>query len=656
MNLKKLLTTCVFLAAYTLIFLSFQKLGIIRTLEYLWKDSLFIVKGSETASHNIVVVAIDEPSFREIGLQWPWPRRLHAKLISSLNQAGAKAIAFDILFVEPSKNPSDDNILANILKKYNNVVLGMAFSMVKRKNYIQSIPVVPVDQLAQNSPYLGVVNFFPDEDGIIRRGYKNFNEIPSLAHAAVFAAKMDGKAKLCLNNFLIDFKGPEGTIPIVSYYQALNPNKFLPSNFFKDKIVFVGFASEAAVEVERGAVDAFPTPYFRLSRKLMFGVEIHAKTAITLLEGCPLKEWDANNWGSFLAFCVLLMIALKLKDYPWKLSVLVLTCISLTFLFSLVLFIKFKIIYTPLSSVMGFLISSSLAGIYSFAITVKERTFLKKAFSLYVSPDLVSEIVKNPELLSLGGERREISVLFSDIRNFTSISEKTDPEVLTKLLNLYFSRMTKEIFKEKGTLDKFIGDAIMAIFGAPLPFEDHAARACRAALNMLRALADVREIWKDSGVELNIGIGINTGIAVVGNLGSEERFDYTAIGDSVNLASRLEGLCKLYGVSIICSEYTVKKAKSEFQWRKLDFVRVKGKKEPIEIYELKEAKTLEDALYEEALELYRKGIFNEALHLFKKVLKSNPHDSPSKLMYERTVYLLKNPPAQWDGVCENESK
>ena len=654
--MKRTFATCIFLAIYAIIFLFFQRLATIRTIEYLWKDSLFTIRGDEPVSHNVVVVAIDEPSFREIGLQWPWPRSLHAKLISSLNRAGAKAIAFDILFVEPSKDPHDDKILANALKRYDNVVLGMAFSMVKRKNYVQSIPVIPIDLLAQNSPYLGVVNFFPDEDGIIRRGYKNFNKIPSLALAAVSAAKMNEKAKLCHNSFLIDFKGPEGTIPIISYYQALNQDKFLPPKFLKDKIVFVGFASEAAVEVERGAVDAFPTPYFRLSRKLMFGVEIHAQTAITLLEGCPLKEWNGDNWTSFLVFCVLLIIALRVKDYPWKLSAFVLVCTLLTFLLSLVLFIRFKIIYTPLSSTIGFLISSTLAGTYSFAITVKERSFLRKAFSLYVSSDLVSEIVRNPELLSLGGERREISILFSDIRNFTSISEKTDPEILTKLLNLYFSRMTKEIFKEKGTLDKFIGDAIMAIFGAPLPFEDHAVRACRAALNMIKALEDVREIWKNSGVELNIGIGINTGIAVVGNLGSEERFDYTAIGDSVNLASRLEGLCKLYGVNVICSEYTVKKAKDEFQWRKLDFVRVKGKKEPIEIYELKEIKTPQNLLYEEALELYRKGSFNEALYLFKKALENDPNDYPSKLMYERTLYLLKNPPHQWDGVWEIRSK
>jgi len=654
---RKGISLVLLLGSYLTFCLLFPRISFFRTLEYLWGDSFFVLRGSQKVSAPIVVVAIDEPSFKEIDLPWPWPRSLHARLISALRRSGAKAIGFDILFAEPSEDPREDQALARALKQAGNVVLGMAMSTLKRRGFWERLPVWPLDPLARAAASLGVVNFFPEEDGIIRRARLKVGDLPSLAAAVVSIAGQERQMKGCPEHFFIDFKGIEGAIPVVSYYQALEPEKYLPRGFFKGRIVLVGLASEAAAEVNRGAVDAFPTPYFRLSRKLMFGVEIHAQTVATLLEGCPLRSWPSAGPLNILIFLGPLLLAYSFRDRPWRLAGFLVFSLFLLFSLTFFLFLRFHIIYTPLSGALAFLLASGEAGLYTFAHTAKERTFLKKAFSLYVPSELVSEIVKHPELLRLGGERREITILFSDIRNFTTISEQLDPEVLTHLLNAYFSRMTREIFGEGGTLDKFIGDAIMALFGAPLPFEDHASRACRAALRMTQALQEIIPEWKKAGVEnFNIGIGLNTGLAIVGNLGSEERFDYTAIGDAVNLASRLEGLCKIYKVSIICSEYTVEKAGKDFFWRELDYVVVKGKVKPIRIYELKLEREKVDALYEEGLYFYREGRFREALRCFQEVLALDAADGPAQVMKERCAFLVASPPSRWRGVWEIKTK
>ncbi len=656
---RPLLWFLLYLSLFAGLFFLAPRLSLLRTFQLLWQDALFLLRGEEVSSRSpVVVVAIDEPSFREIGLRWPWPRSLHARLVSALKKAGARAVAFDVLFVEPSNDPAEDQLFARTLNETGNVVMGMALSTVERQGFLETLPVWPLESLAQAAASLGVVNFFPDEDGVIRHAYQEVGDLPSLAAAALMVAGETKALERCPNEFLIDFKGPAGGAPVVSYYQALSPEKYLPPGFFKDRIVLVGLASEAAVEVNRGAVDAFPTPYFRLDRKLVFGVKIHAESALTLLEGCPLKAWPSAGPQNLFLFAALSLVSLYLRRAPWRLSAWMLFVTGGLFLASAMLFIKGQRIYTPLPGLCAFLLSSVGAGIYSFASTAREKAFLRKAFSLYVPAELVEEVVKRPELLRLGGERREITILFSDIRGFTTLSENLDPEVLSQLLNTYFNRMTAEIFAEKGTLDKFIGDAIMALFGAPIPFEDHAERACRAALRMTRALAEIASSWKEAGIpSLKIGIGINTGVAVVGNLGSEKRFDYTAIGDAVNLASRLEGLCKLYQVSIICSEYTFYKAKDAFPWRELDYVRVKGKKKPIKIYELrKEEDILVDKLYGEGLKFYREGRFEEALGYFEKVLTLKPEDGPSLLMRKRCLSLMENPPQEWTGVWEIKTK
>jgi len=257
------------------------------------------------------------------------------------------------------------------------------------------------------------------------------------------------------------------------------------------------------------------------------------------------------------------------------------------------------------------------------------------------------------------GQRREITVFFSDIRGFTSISEKLSPEKLVHLVNEYLTEMTKIILENKGTVDKFIGDAIMAFWNAPFLEKDHPKLACQTAIAQIKELDKLKKSWKKRKLpEMDIGIGINTGDAVIGNLGSEDRFDYTAMGDAVNLSSRLEGLTKQYGVSILISESTYKKVKSDFDFRELDKVKVKGKKITVKIYQLlvePNDKLVEE--FEKGLNLYYKKKFKEAKKHFEACPKIKKDDVPSRIFIERCEAFLKSSPKKgWDGSYEAKEK
>ncbi len=295
---------------------------------------------------------------------------------------------------------------------------------------------------------------------------------------------------------------------------------------------------------------------------------------------------------------------------------------------------------------------------YRNFIEERQSRFLKKAFSSYVSDKLVGQIIENPDLLKLGGQKKEITMLFSDIRGFTTLSEQVSPEQLVELLNDYFTPMTNIVLKNNGTLDKYIGDAIMALFNVPVDVENHEYYGCLTALEMIETLDVINmEFQKKGFPEIDIGIGLNTGYAVVGNMGTDTRFDYTAIGDSVNLASRLEGTNKFFGTRIIVSEFTYLKVKDNFKFRMLDKIRVKGKAEGITIYELNEH--LEDELMEKfnnALHLYFQKDFKGAFEIFSN-LSNKFNDKASTALKERCEYYISNPPSDtWDGVFVMTSK
>ncbi len=417
----------------------------------------------------------------------------------------------------------------------------------------------------------------------------------------------------------------------------------------------MGFAADAAVAVQ-GAVDAFPTPFFKWSRRMMYGVEIHANTAATIWAGHSLVSYSPL-WLAAL-FALLSLSPWLARGEPLLLfsatSGLLLALAGLS-----VLFFRWQLLHIDVVPALAATMGSSLWwGVTGFIATVREKLEMRRAFDRYVPPEVVGEIIRNPAMLALGGQRRELSVLFSDIRGFTSISEKITPEQLVALLNSYLNRMTNVVFANHGTLDKYIGDAIMAIFGAPLPRNDHAVWACRTALVMLQRLEEVVPEWRAAGLDRpRIGIGVNSGEMIVGNIGSEQRLDYTVIGDAVNLASRLEGLNKTYGTAVIISEDTWRAVGQHFLCRELDFVRVKGKDRPVRIFELL-AEAASGGGYGPRLQIFARGLaayrdrlWDQAALAFRQVLADYPADGPARLFLQRCTQMQEEPPGeQWDGV------
>ncbi len=294
----------------------------------------------------------------------------------------------------------------------------------------------------------------------------------------------------------------------------------------------------------------------------------------------------------------------------------------------------------------------------------RNKRELKGVFEKYVSPSIVAEVLSHPENLELGGRKQDLTVMFSDVRGFTTISEKLDPRELSRLLSNYLTPMTQLVFKNKGTLDKYMGDAIMAFFGAPVKFPDHAKWGCRCALEMLVKLKELQELFKSQGLpEIDIGIGLNTGEVSVGNMGSDTVQSYTVMGDAVNLGSRLEGINKEYGTRIVISEFTQKALGPEFATRELDWVKVKGKLLPVKIFELvgegeiPEPTKLTLQAFAEGFSFYHKQLWSEAISAFEKALSHTPNDPPSELYLERCrEYLVNPPPADWDGVFTMTTK
>jgi len=391
----------------------------------------------------------------------------------------------------------------------------------------------------------------------------------------------------------------------------------------------------------------------------MPGVEIHANILQNLILDNFLKKE-----GLFLMLLLTFIIGFiglffisKLKIY-YFIPLVVLIIIAYSFI-AIFIFDQFNFVMDMFFFPLALLIFTGTGVGVNYLSEKKHSQYLADAFGKYISKDLLKEIVTHKKELKLGGGKRTITIFFSDIRNFTSISEKLKPEELVKLLNEYLTEMGKIILDYKGTVDKFIGDAIMAFWNAPLTLDNHAEMACRATIEQVRKIKELQEKWKKEGMPLvEIGCGLHTGSAIIGNMGSEDRFDYTAIGDTINLGSRLEGLTKQYGVSIIVSEDVYNAVKDKFNFRKLDTVRVKGKNIPVRIYELVVDENKEfNEKYERALQLYSKSEFKEAVKEFESALKLKKDDKSCILFIERCRDYAKNPPGKdWDGVFELKTK
>ncbi len=610
---------------------------------------------------NIVIVAIDEPSMQEFNLQWPWPRKLHANLTTKLHEAGAAIIGFDIVFSEPSDQESD-TYFAEALGKSNNVVLAEDIEVIKENNYQFITAVSPIPVLENAVMSTGLVWISLDEDGFVRRIKLNQSEKRpfSMVVADKYLNITEQSSNLLINKtpnpVLINYLGVPRSIKTVSYYQALNYNKWLGNDFFKDKIVLIGINLAAAPNHK--VQDHFFYPFLTTANQQISGVEIHANLIDTLLRQRFINETPIIvQWLIFMVALLLGAYAL-VRQHHWLGSLLFCGLLIIFYCLHLYLFISLSLtsnVVTPLLCLILFLFSER---VYSYAYVDREKRFIKKAFSHYLSPAVVSQLIENPKRLNLSGEYFETTVLFTDLVGFTTISEEMEPMKLRTLLTEYFGEMVDVMLENKGTLDKFIGDAMMCFYGVPIRANEHAKQAVSTAWEMQQRLTALNKEWVVRGFpEINMRIGVNSGRVVAGNMGTKNVFNYTIMGDPVNLGARLESANKQYGTNIMLGETTRELVKDDFHLRCLDYIRVKGKNKPVSVYELLGPKgTLDEQsikkykLYEAAFEEYTKQNFQAAINLLDQLLESSP-DEPAEILKKRCyIYITAPPKIDWDGV------
>ena len=639
---------------------------------------------SEKLSDDVTLILVDEKSINRFG-RWPWNRKIFAKGLEKLKSA--KVVALDMVFSEKT-NERDDVYLAKTIERMESVVCGFFIRKKATENPPEELidtlsdsalfrvpEVVPfpnVDYVEVNIPEItescllsGTFNAISDPDGNFRRYPPGFvfkgNVYPSVGVQVLRA--YTGKDvvfkgnSLQVGNYTIPMRN-DGTV-ILNFYPLKDYQKSsfsfvdlyegkVPMDRINGKIVVVGISEAGVTDIRATPVGLVPGPY------------LHVTFVSNALQGELLV--DSIPLTILLLFLSSLLLSLfYLLFQPGVRIPLYFFLFALVFVVVRLFYLYMNTVIYDLFVYIDLLFLSIGFEAYDSFLKHRQAKFYKGVFSTYVSPEILEEIVENPEKLKLGGEKREITVLFSDIRGFTSLSERLSPDRLVKLLNTYLTPMTDIVLKNRGMLDKYIGDAIMAIWNAPVEIEDHRERALVTGFEMIKKLSEVNEILKRDGFpEIKIGIGVNTGEAVVGNMGSENRFEYTAIGDTVNLASRLEGLNKLYMMGetgILASEFTVvpvRGKKFPFFMVEIDMVKVKGKMKPVRIFTLLEKgdKTEEiKEVYEKALLLYREAHFKEALRLFSEL-----DFNPAKVMAERCRKLLQNPPEEWDGVYTAKTK
>jgi len=739
--------------------------GLFDIIELKALDLKFIDRGPRPANGQVVIVAIDEKSINKLGL-WPWNRVMVAIMLSEINKAGARLVAFDVVFADEDRtklskvlktvqdeidaievencrdceklrdevldflddeieNSDPDKLLAQAIGMNEKTVLGFfnytdpreishldpetlaedlgrinpsKIKLIKpldpkrESEYINAWPRglaarVPLKLFTDSTDYFGHFSIQQDRDGTVRwadlvqqidiPGIEDETRLyPSLSLQAA-AAYLDreivvhtypmGVYKISLglgddiinipiNNsgqLLVNYHGPGRTFPTVSAVDVIEGR--IPPETFKDKLVLVGVTATAVFDLR-------VTPF----QKDFPGVEVHANVIDNILN----RDYLLRPWWAFylelsaiLVFGLLFGLMLKRVSALWGAIMVMLVITGYYLVDKFYFFPNGYWVYSALPSAQAFIIFLACY-VYRYMTEEREKRKLKGAFKQYVSESIVDHLMDNVEQLKLGGQKKELTVLFSDIRGFTTVSEKLPPEELGNFINEYLNPMTEIVLKYDGVLDKYVGDEVMAFWGAPLEQPDHAQRACETGLDMLSELALLNQHWAERGKPvIDIGIGVNTGTMWVGNMGSNLRFDYSLLGDNVNLGARLEGTNKQYGTHMIISEFTQAAVADLFVFRKLDLIRVKGKTRPVVIFELLERRPgtpekIELATrFEQGLDLYSNRRWNEALEVFESVRRDFNDDAPSRVFIERCRAYLENPPPDdWDGAYTMTTK
>ncbi|MGO8529443.1 CHASE2 domain-containing protein [Rhizobium ruizarguesonis] len=532
-----------------------------------------------------VIVAIDEPSLADINAQWPWPRSLHAQLVRQLRTAGARVIGLDIIMAEPS-NPENDDAITKAVGP--DVVLAGDETLIETPQSSQLIRATPLPQLTEAGAVTGIASVDLSGDGAFRRipGYED-------GFAAMLMKASGAAPKALPAGRLIQSFGAARSYPTVSYYQALDPENLLPPDYFKGRVVLVGLSLQNAPAIDKGGVDAFATPYTVHTGTLTSGAEIQATIYDNIRRGLSIAEARLPLVAACILISVLLAAATVWRSTGW-LTIVASAVAVLAFAAASFAGIRFAHVFvSPLGPVVAYVSVAFGQAAFDYAEERRNKRQIIRAFAQYISPDLVKRLSNDPSQLKLGGERRTLSVLFSDVRGFTTIAEtlKDEPEQLTGLINRLLTPLSDVVMDHGGTIDKYMGDCIMAFWNAPLDDPDHALHAVKASLAMQAAISSLnRELEREAAARggrphvLKMGVGINTGECIVGNMGSTRRFDYSCLGDSVNLASRLEGASKNYGVALLLGEETARLVAGTYTVIELDRIIVKGRTVPSPVY------------------------------------------------------------------------
>ena len=632
---------------------------------------------TQFAYDDIIIVDTEEEFFDEYG-SWPLKRSDIAKLTTLIKKLGAEVIALDMLMDFPN-GYGEDPILAEALESAGNTIVVAQLEFdgdgnFQGVNYPTETLKVATESGYTNHTLIGNkmsrVRFFPEEieesnvwpfaiktlamykgvepkleDGQLIIGdisvpLDHFNDLwvdlPALPPNAMFLAK-DTPAGISAGEILFDLQD----IPDDEWDEETEELQDLIAG----KIVLVGDTSEVSHDI-------FTSPIGEV-----YGIEFLADTIYTLMNNAPIRP--AGDFTEILVFAVLFIAFVLVTMIPKYENALFFLIIALYVAFGFYMYVYHGIAFSMSYSLIACFLTTGIINLYLFMMERKQKGFIKGAFSQYLSPTVIDQIVENPDMLQLGGEKREMTPFFSDIQGFSTISEGLTPEELVQLLNEYLTAMCDIVSSYHGTIDKFEGDAIIAFWGAPLELPDHATVACHAAIDMQKKNEEMRKTLREQNRPmLYTRIGMSSGPVVVGNMGSADRMDYTMMGDVVNLAARLEGVNKFYQTFTMIPQSTYELAKDDIDTRQLDVIRVVGKKEPISVYEVLERKNQTSSeksgvveKYLKALKLYEERNFADASKEFEKVLAIDPDDGPSQTYVKRCGVFLETPPEKdWDGV------
>ena len=617
-------------------------------IENVYIDTLNYIHKNQGQADEVVIVGIDETSFQAMEMQWPWPREVHGELVNQISNFNPKSIVFDVVFSEPS-NENSDNYFAEAISKAKKVVLASDLSI--RENSFMSgvVETRPLELFEKAGALVGLAGVEADGDMVVRHFPPFENTLSEVAAGKDTLGKNEKK--------IIRYQGSAHSFKYISYFKFFMPNGVTKEEI-EGKIVLIGLDVKASPDMTSSQKDAFPSPFTRFDATLMPGVELHANLVSNIINNNSVS-YKTNTFYSVLLilnFLVVIWICSSWKPIT-------------TFLYGSGICVGWMILASyywldgsfinALSSLPIFLLTYISAGGHAYLTEGKQKKMIKGAFAQYLSPDMVDSLIEEPDKLKLGGEKRMMSIMFCDVRGFTAISEalKTKPEKLTEVINILLTYLSKDILDCKGTIDKYMGDCIMAFWNAPLINENHQKDAVESAKKMMITMDKInKEVQKTGEIDfdLKIGIGIGTGECVVGNMGSDQRFDYTVLGDVVNLSSRLEGQTKAYGVTTIISSNTFSNLGFNENIIELDRIKVKGKTEPETIFGLfsKPISSEEREAQDSFLDAYRSGDYAKSIQALNNLISLGKNLKDYALLIQKRIkiYETKGFPENWDGV------